>query len=140
MGFIALTAAILLSALILIISVAVSQTSYLARFDVLTHEFKKTSLALAETCANTALLNLGKNPDYVPLAGGDEVTVGENSCRICDVETDPGDDTIKTIKARASLKETVTNLEITADYDSDDYDVDFWGEKADYIGPLCTVL
>ena len=57
-GYIALTSAIITSVLIMIIVFAMSGAAILNRSDILDATHKERSLALAEACAEVALLKL----------------------------------------------------------------------------------
>jgi hypothetical protein len=106
-GYIAITSAIVISALLLVISGIVSFSSYLSRFNVLDVSSKEESRALAEACVEKALLKLALNASY----GGNEVlaiTAGR-SCRILPVESAGGQ---KIVKTTAAFGGAVSNLKV----------------------------
>src|SRR4051812_21214163 len=118
-GFVALISVIIVSAILLVLLFTLGAASFLSRFSVLDSENKRISLALAEACANTAMIRISQNSQYgispaLP-AGGDCVGVGggvcppsvsptSKTCRIC--RTSP------TILTRAVYNGAYTNLEI----------------------------
>jgi hypothetical protein len=75
-GFIALTSAILIAAVLLGITTTLSTSGYFARGDSLTSEFKRVSLGLAESCANAALLKFATNYSY---AGNETISIGTDA-------------------------------------------------------------
>ena len=109
-GYIALVSAIIISAVLLIITFAMSFSVFFVRFNILDSEFKKTSEALAEACVNTAVLELEKSSSWVPAATGTLVTVDgpEKTCKICKVSGAAQ----KTVTTRAAYKKAHTNLEV----------------------------
>ena len=85
-GFIALITVIIISVVLLGL-VSVSNTAgYFNRFDELDTEYKRIAFALAESCANTALLDLAQNYAYAP-AQSIEVPLGSDSCTILFITT-----------------------------------------------------
>lgn len=123
-GYIALTSAIIISALVMAISLALSFSSVSNRFDILGAEFKKNSRALAEACAETALLKLAQNSAY---NGNENIQVSSSSCSILTVESSGSD---KIIKTKANFQNYVTNLKIIATVP--DVAVISWEELANF--------
>lgn len=80
-GFIALMTVIIISAVLLVMMVAVAGIALRGRFTVLDYESKKTGVALAEACLQTEMLNLAANSTTtLPMV----VTVGpDKTCTIC---------------------------------------------------------
>lgn len=106
-GYIAITSAVIISALLLTIAVAVSFTSYLSRFNVLSVYFKERSYALAEACAEKALLNLTLDNNY---AGNESIAVSsEESCNILPIELLGNQ---KIIKTTASSSGVISNIRV----------------------------
>lgn len=84
-GFIALTATVILSTVLMLLAVTSSTSSFFARFDVMGSEFKRVSLGLSESCANVALLKIAENYNY---SGNETIPVGADECFIKDVTYD----------------------------------------------------
>jgi hypothetical protein len=78
-GFIALTSAIIISAMLLVVVVGGSLTGIYARYDMLDAELKERSAALADACADTVRLRIAGDSTY---AGAQMVPVGDEHCRI----------------------------------------------------------
>lgn len=120
-GFMALMSVIIISVLLLIIAVTIGMTGIFGRFNVLDSESKERSLALAEACADTAILNLARSqPQLTP------VLVGLDSCEIVSV-TSQGTGNI--IQTRAIINKSYTNLIVVID---SDYDIVSWREVANF--------
>ena len=108
-GFIALITAMILSAILMVVTVALNQSSFFARSALLDSEYKEKSTALVESCLNTAILKLAVNPAY---AGGETIPVQTDSCVIRPVQIDvpvAGQDTIET---SAVFREASSNLRV----------------------------
>jgi len=119
-GFMALMSAIIISVILLLIAVSLSTTSFYGRTNILDFELKEKSSALAEACADTAILRLALDPNY-PFPVNDPINVGENDCIIQSVSGD----TQKTVKVKANYLNYVTNLEIKV---NSNMSVVFWKE------------
>lgn len=107
-GYIAITSAIIIMALILVIAGVVSFSSYFNRSGSLGASLKESSRALAEGCVEHALLELAVGGVY----GGNEtvaVTASE-SCQILPIETSGSQ---KIIKTKATVENLATNIKIT---------------------------
>lgn len=76
-GFIALISAIIISAVLIALVFSASTSGMYARFNALGSEYKRASLALADSCSNIALLRLAQDYNY---AGGE--TVSSLGCSI----------------------------------------------------------
>src|SRR3989344_8182821 len=72
-GYIAIISTIIISLLLLLITLGVSSTGFWGRLNISKTEFKEIGFALAEGCAETALLKLSQNQSY---AGGETVMIG----------------------------------------------------------------
>jgi hypothetical protein len=90
-GYIALISVIIMSALLLTITVALSSANYFSRYNILENEYKQHSSDLAEACVNYAKGQLAGNSGYTVTAPA-VVAVGTDSCKIISV----GASTIKT--------------------------------------------
>ena len=109
-GYIALTSAIIISALIMTVVLAVSLKGYSNRLNISETYDKETSLFLAEACVNKAMLNLSLDPLY---AGSETITLGADTCDILPLEDLVEVPPKKVIKATATFNEATTNLKVT---------------------------
>ena len=111
-GYIALIATIVIFSLLTAIAVTLSMTSFFVRSTLLESEYKERSIALAEACADTALLKRAANPAYV---GNEIIPVNPASCTILPIITGPplppGEIGIKT---KAIFQNAVTNMCVVA--------------------------
>lgn len=105
-GYVAITAAIFLSLVILAVASALGGSSFFGRATSLDLTFKKTGFFVARSCLDRTLLQLKLNPGYT---GNETVNVGEYQCAISLIESSPPN-TI--IKARAQVKGATTNLKL----------------------------
>jgi len=121
-AYIAITAAIIITILILAVVVTTSSIGYFGRFNILGSLLKEEGDALAEACADTALLELALDIDYV---GAATTSVGSSTCEILAVETDG---TEKTIKVRGVRDNTITNTEVILE--TDDFTIISWDDVA----------
>jgi len=125
-GFIALTSAIIISFLLITITLSLGLSSFLGRFDILDSESKEKSLALAEACANQAILDSSYSTFYSsPLI----VSVNSDNCTIISSENS-GDQII--IKTQAVVNESFTNLKVIID--SGSFSIISWKECANFGG------
>ena len=79
-GFIALISAIIISAVLLVVTVTLSYSSFFARYNLLDSEYKDRSSALAEGCVDAALLKLANDPNYY--ANNERTLIGSDECHI----------------------------------------------------------
>ncbi len=127
-GFVALMTAIALSIILITITVALNQNGFLTRSEILDAEYKDTSSALAEACADTALLKLTADPSYP----GNEpaIAVGADTCAIGSVVLSGGQITIHTSavfpSAAVTSQGVVTKLQIVVN--ATDLSVVSWDE------------
>jgi hypothetical protein len=119
-GFIALISAVIISIILLLMITNTSLTSFYSRSNILDYELKALAKALAEGCADTAILRLIEDPIY---SGSETVPIGGDTCSILSVTTAPSG---KTILVAASYKNYVTNLKIVVQ--STDMSVISWEE------------
>lgn len=106
-GFIALISAVIISALLITITVALGTSSFLSRFNILDAEYKEKSSALAEACADAAILKLAASASY---PGGETIAVGSDTCKVISVVPVAG--WPKTIKTQATVSNSYTDLTI----------------------------
>jgi hypothetical protein len=133
-GYIALISIIIIVALLMIITVAVSFSGFFSRFGILDNEYKEVSSALAEACADTAILNLAENWSNPEIPPGGIVHVGPGADDICNiVSIEPsGGGSSKTIKVQASSKNSYTNLKIMVNNGGVGIGIDSWLEKPNF--------
>jgi hypothetical protein len=113
-GFIAITSAIIIAAILLVIATSGSLASFFSRFNVLDFELKQRSQALAEACADTVLLNIAGDSAYpVGYAVPETVTVGSDTCTILGATNPSGSP--RTFNVQAAYQSSYTNLAVTVD-------------------------
>ncbi len=105
-GFVALMTAIILTAILLIVTITLNQTSFFTRGILLDSEYKERSAALAEACVDVARLKLANDITY---PGNEIIGVGGKQCKIWSITAG------SIIKVTATSSEAVTNLEVAVD-------------------------
>jgi hypothetical protein len=123
-AFIALISAIIISVLLLIITVSTSLTGIFGRFNVLDSESKERSVALAEACADTAILETTTGIYGVD----EEKDIGptiQDKCTIVSAELDEPAVGQTLIKTQSGVNKAYTNLRIVID---GDYSIISWEE------------
>jgi hypothetical protein len=130
-GFIALISIIIIGAILAVLMYTLDTGMYFSRFDALSGENKRESLALAESCVHAALLKLAQNSSYVPGATGDKIAVdtGKN-CTICAV--------LPNIVTRASYNAAFTTITATGTLANGVFTVSSWQENTSNTVPACT--
>jgi len=83
-GYIAITSAIIIAALVLTLSLTLGTGAVLTRNAILASELQELSRSLAEACVDTALLRIAQNPAY---AGDETIAVASSTCRIFPVSS-----------------------------------------------------
>ncbi len=143
-GFIALMTVIIVGAILMVMIFTLGASAFLNRFSTFDTENKRISLALAESCANAAMIRIAQNPSYSPVGNGECVSVGGTCpagkmvCKICEVTPVGGPN--YTIYARASYNGAFTNIEVDGSIVSDNFSVTRWVESPDYdtsLLPAC---
>ncbi|MDI6820814.1 MAG: hypothetical protein QMD65_01385 [Patescibacteria group bacterium] len=105
-AFIAVITAVIISAIVLIIAIAISSSNFISRFNSLSFEMKDISKGVAKGCLEYARLKLA-----VGFYGGNETTtISSYNCYIYPIET-VGTTTI--IKSNATVQNKTTNLKLT---------------------------
>ena len=94
--------------------------SYVNRYNILTSEFKKMSVSLAEACANIAILELSKDFTYTVSVRA-TTTINGQVCNTVSVSGTP-----KIIKTQANYKQSYTNLQIQVS--NPPFSIDSWEE------------
>ncbi len=112
-GFVALIASIIVSFLALACAVTAGDAVFRHEISLQRSEYKLESYALVLTCLHRALFNLAIDPDYVPSAGGETVTVDKNNCIILNVQKISSSATSSDVKIEvtASRGDVFTNLQ-----------------------------
>ncbi|KKR55701.1 MAG: hypothetical protein UT92_C0001G0044 [Candidatus Curtissbacteria bacterium GW2011_GWA1_40_24] len=105
-GYLAITAAIILAAVLTVLALSLSFSSFFNSSDVQDSNLKESSYFLAEACGETALLKLSQNSNY---SGNEIVSVASGTCKIFTLEASSSQ---KIIKTQASSSEAATNLKI----------------------------
>lgn len=125
-GFIALTSAIIIAAILLLVATTGGLTGIFARGDALDAELKARSVATADACVDQALLELASDPSYAGRAG---YTLNAlDTCWIGQVTTASS---LYSFKVQAtSSNAAVTNLSVSAK--TSDLSVTSWQEIAKF--------
>ena len=108
-GFVALVTATVLSFVLILVAVTLNQSGFFTRRALLDSEYKERSAALAEACADNALLRLAANPSY---AGNELISIDSDNCQIRPIQQDVPAAGQITVEARALFQEATTNLRI----------------------------
>ena len=108
-GFVALVTATVLSFVLILVAVTLNQSGFFTRRALLDSEYKERSAALAEACADNALLRLAANPSY---AGNELISIDGDNCQIRPIQQDVPAAGQITVEARAFFQEATTNLRI----------------------------
>lgn len=115
-GFIALTSAIIISAILLVATITLSYSSFFARYGILESEYKERSSALAEGCVEVALLKLANDPGLIISVNSEPpITIGGNTCTIYSIENSGS---YKIIKTQAIFRNAYTHLMVTVNPDT----------------------
>lgn len=106
-GFVALISVVIISAILLIVATTLSFSGFYGRFNILESEFKERSVALADACADTALLIVAQGtsvttPYLVTISGNDKCVI-----KTADTVSDPS-----VFNIQAIYQNAYTNLEI----------------------------
>lgn len=128
-GYVALISIIIIVALLMVITVAVSFSGFFSRFGILDNELKEISVGLADACGDAAILKLAENWNWTPPINGETVIVGTDDCKIISVQTSGSE---KTIRTQAIFQNSYTNLEITIQKPLDEISIVSWNELANF--------
>jgi hypothetical protein len=104
-GYIALITAIILSALLMIISASVATGGYFSRFNVLYSEFKLQSTELAQGCLSYALVGFALNPNF---SNPGNLNIEGYDCKIVSVQYNYPASGETTFQTSASYQGSVT--------------------------------
>lgn len=127
-GYIALMSVIVISVLLMTIAIAVSFTGFFSRFNVLSEEYKERSLALAEACADTALLNLSLDPGYNPI--NQTINIDSDACIVVSKQIDSPAAGQTTILTSGQFQQATTNIKVVVG--SSDLSLVSWEEVASF--------
>ncbi len=116
-GFIALITAVIISAILLLISINLSLTGFYSRSNILDFELKETSSNIAEACVDVAILKIINNSNYSP--ADESVNISENKCIIESV-------TDNLVIIKSDYKNYITKLEV--EIDPSDMSIKRWEE------------
>ncbi len=117
-GFIALITSIIISVILVGLVFTTSSSGFFSRINALNSEFKRTSLDMAESCSDLALLKIANNYNYAPPPGGETIPIGSGNCLIRTVTYGAEDPVThrKTVALNtgAEFKGAWTNLNVSA--------------------------
>lgn len=105
-GYIAITTTIILSLVMLALALTIGSTTLSARLNSVDLASKRLSYFVARSCLDYARLKLAESGNY---AGNETRTIGQHQCTIQPIETESLN---KIIKARAQVKNAITNLKL----------------------------
>lgn len=126
-GFVALITAIALSLILILVSVTLNQSGFFTRSALLESEYKERSVALAEACADNALLRLAVNPSYT---GNETIVIDTDTCSIRPIKPRTPAAGHGTIETRALFQEATTNLRIVVSTST--FSIISWDERASF--------
>lgn len=132
-GFIALTATIIVAAVLLILAVSVASSGFQSRFSVFDGEVKEVSRGLAEACVQFAILEYAKDNSYTGNNHPKTVVFDPDptKSRECTIISVSGSAPALQIRTQAEFRSSFTNLEVVIDA-TNDYAVDSWEEVAEF--------
>lgn len=108
-GYVALMATIIISLILLVMTVEEGASGWHARFNILGTEAKEQADALAEGCANQALVAIVTDPSY----GGDATTTTTGgTCHVFPIQFNTPTAGFVTIKTQAEVRDSYANLQI----------------------------
>src|SRR4051812_28055059 len=120
-GFVALISAIIISAVLLIISTSLSFSGFYGRYDILESELKNRSTNIAEACADMAMLKVTNDSSYNP--NNEVIPIDNANCTIKSVTNNGAQ---ITILIQENYSNYYTNLRILVD--SSTFSVISWQE------------
>lgn len=122
-GFIALTSVLIIESLILVIAVGVLTRSITGTNISLAEQQSHRALALANICAETALLKLESVLNY---SGNETITVGSDSCNIATI-TGSGNSN-RTVQASSTISGYVRKTQVQVSTISPIMQISSWTE------------
>lgn len=109
-GFVALMSVIILSAILLIIVMTLSTSSFFKRYEILGSELKERSLSNAEACVDEGLLIIANNESH-----NSTTTTILSSLDSCTLSPIPNSGNPKIFYATSNMRNYVTNIKVTVD-------------------------
>lgn len=109
-GFVALMSVTIISAILLIIAVTISTSSFYERYEILGAELKERSLSNAEACADEGLLLLANNESHTATT-----TTTLTNSDTCTLGPIPSSGNPRIYYSTSNKGNYVTNLKISAD-------------------------
>lgn len=122
-GFAALITAIILSSVLIMATVTLSRSGFFVRSAILESEYKEASSALAEACADIAMLKLVADFLY---AGDETMNIKGGSCVIKPVQKNMPSFGQHTLETTATFHDSITNMKIVVS--GTDFSVISWIE------------
>lgn len=107
-GFIAIMSVVIIGAVLMAVSFALSMSGFFARANITDGEFKERSFALAEGCADDALVKVAADTSYSPT--NEMVTIGTGQCTIVSITGGSQ----KTIRTTAQVQGATTTIQVIA--------------------------
>ena len=117
-GFIALISAIIIAAILLLVTVSGGLIGIHSRFNILDSESKERSLALADACIDTLLIQLSVASAVTP----GTYPVGSDSCQILSNS--------RPYQVQGIFNNTYTNVRVSVDPDT--FAITSWEEVANF--------
>lgn len=108
-GYIAITTAIILSIVVLVVALSLGSAAMFTRAQILDAESKRLSYSIARSCLDRARLEMALSPIYV---GNATTTISNHQCHLETIETSGGN---KIIKTKASIGNATSHLKLTVD-------------------------
>lgn len=107
-GYIALMSTITIGAILLTITIGMSEIGWTTRFLILGTENKAQSLTLAHSCADLAVAKIMTDPAYL---GNSTTTLASGTCYIFPLILNTPTPNTLTIRVRGVVKQTTTSIE-----------------------------
>lgn len=107
-GYLAITTAIIISLVMLLVASVLGSSSLFSRFSDLDSLSKKESYYLARSCVDYALLKMAVGT----YSGNETVLIGSQQCTILPIETS-GNNKIVKAKGQSAVGGVTTNLKVT---------------------------
>lgn len=124
-GFIALISVVFISAILLLIAITLSTSTFYERYDILGAELKEKSLSNAEACADIGLLLIANGESHLGTTT-EQVTPYDN----CKLGPIPSSGNPRIYYATASVNGYTTNLKISVNPAT--FSINSWQEIGTY--------
>ncbi len=106
-GYIAITSAIILSLVLMLVAISLSQGNIFNRIYIVDFNNKQLSFSVARSCLNSAMLSLAQSSSYL---GNEVIFVSAYTCTIRPIITSAPN---KIVEVRAQIQKATTNLRLT---------------------------